>query len=100
MSPHIDPYDHGEGGSNVPRFWGHQERHVHHHGDDSDDDTSAEDGYTELVTEVKRDVGTVGQNTTTVVTRHPDPEKAADRHERAVEKARVLIEYGLDEVSP
>lgn len=44
--------------------------------------------YTKLITKVKRGNGTRDQDTTKVVTRHPDPETAVERHEQAIAKAR------------
>jgi len=46
------------------------------------------DHYTKLETKVKRGTETRDQDTTKVVTRHPDPDEAVQRHERAVEALR------------
>jgi len=40
--------------------------------------------YTKLVTKVKRGSGTRDQDTTKVVTRHPDPDVAVLNHKRAI----------------
>jgi len=42
------------------------------------------EGYTKLTTKVKRGTGTRDQDSTKVVTKHPDPEVAASRHHQAV----------------
>jgi len=44
--------------------------------------------YTKLVTKVKRGTGTRDQDTTKVVTRHPDPKTAAANHQRSIEAVR------------
>lgn len=44
--------------------------------------------YTKLVTKVKRGTGTRDQDVTKVVTRHPDPERAATNHQKAIQAAR------------
>ena len=45
------------------------------------------DRYTKLTTKVKRGDGTRDQDTTKVVTRHPDPEVAVERHQTAIKAA-------------
>jgi len=44
--------------------------------------------YTKLVTKVKRGSGTRDQDTTKVVTRHPDPDTAAVNHQQSIEAVR------------
>jgi hypothetical protein len=41
--------------------------------------------YTKLTTKVKRGSGTRDQDTTKLVTRHPDPETAVENHDAALE---------------
>lgn len=48
--------------------------------------------YTKLTTKLKRGTGTRDQDTTKVVTRHPDPKEAAKRHQQALEAARSVAE--------
>jgi hypothetical protein len=55
-----------------------------------------DDHYTKLETKVKRGSGTRDQDTTKVVTRHPDPEKAVERHETAVAAARRFASDARD----
>jgi len=50
------------------------------------------DEYTKLVTKVKRGEGTRDQDTTKVVTRHPNPEEAVRRHEQAVAAMRKFAD--------
>lgn len=59
----------------------------------ADDGSSTEsdyehDRYTKLTTKVKRGEGTRDQDTTKVVTRHPDPEVAVERHHQAILAAK------------
>jgi len=54
----------------------------------SDDGTTVrrdETAYTKLETKIKRGTGTRDQDTTKVVTRHPNPKTAAKRHQQAPE---------------
>jgi len=44
--------------------------------------------YTKLTTKVKRGTATRDQDTVKVVTRDPDPERAAQDHQRAIEAVR------------
>lgn len=44
--------------------------------------------YTKLVTKVKRGSGTRDQDTTKVVTRHPEPGQAAVNHQQSIESLR------------
>lgn len=44
--------------------------------------------YTKLTTKIKRGTGTRDQDTTKLVTRHPDPVEAAQQHQRALEAVR------------
>lgn len=53
---------------------------------------TADDQYTKLVTKVKRGSGTRDQDTTKVVTRHPDPAEAVARHEQAIEAMRSFAD--------
>jgi hypothetical protein len=48
--------------------------------------------YTKLVTKVKRGTGTRDQDTTKVVTRHPDPVKAATNHRSSIEAFRAAAD--------
>jgi len=50
------------------------------------------DHYTKLETKVKRGNGTRDQDTTKVVTRHPDPEEAVERHKVAVAAAQAFAD--------
>jgi len=56
----------------------------------SDDEPTARDAdaYTKLSTKVKRGTGTRDQDTTKLVTRHPDPKTAAARHQAALSALR------------
>jgi hypothetical protein len=54
------------------------------------------DEYTKLTTKVKRGQGTRDQDTTKVVTRHPDPEEAVRRHEQAVAAMREFADDARD----
>jgi hypothetical protein len=54
------------------------------------------DEYTKLVTKVKRGSGTRDQDTTKVVTRHPDPAEAVERHEQAVAALREFADDARD----
>ena len=45
------------------------------------------DPYTKLVSKLKRGNGTRDQDTTKIVTKHPDPEQAVENHEDAIEHA-------------
>jgi hypothetical protein len=56
--------------------------------DNTDDTTERKAPYTKLTTKLKRGTGTRDQDTTKVVTRHPDPREAAVRHQEALEAAR------------
>jgi len=49
------------------------------------DEAPQADAYTKLSTKVKRGTGTRDQDTTKLVTRHPDPMKAVARHQRALD---------------
>lgn len=53
---------------------------------------SDDDHYTKLTTKVKRGQGTRDQDTTKVVTRHPDPEVAVKRHQQATAAAREFAD--------
>jgi hypothetical protein len=55
---------------------------------DNYDSSEEKAPYTKLVTKLKRGTGTRDQDTTKVVTRHPDPERAAHRHRKAIQAAR------------
>jgi hypothetical protein len=57
---------------------------------------SPEYAYTKLTTKVKRGTGTRDQDTTKVVTRHPEPEIAVEKHQQAVEQARALAQTARD----
>jgi len=60
---------------------------------DHDTDTADEKApYTKLVTKVKRGTGTRDQDTTKVVTRHPDPHIAVQNHRAAVESLKRLVD--------
>jgi len=48
--------------------------------------------YTKLVTKVKRGTGTRDQDTTKVVTRHPDPAQAAANHQSSIEAVRAAAD--------
>lgn len=50
---------------------------------------TAETAYTKLTTKVKRGTGTRDQDTTKIVTRHPDPEEAAKRHQKSLAAVRA-----------
>jgi hypothetical protein len=52
------------------------------------DDTA----YTKLTTKVKRGTGTRDQDTTKLVTRHPDPMEAATRHQKAIAAVRATAD--------
>jgi len=52
--------------------------------DGPDEVTRDDTAYTKLKTEVKRGTDTRDQDKTKVVTRHPDPEEAAERHRKAL----------------
>jgi hypothetical protein len=54
------------------------------------------DHYTKLSTKVKRGQGTRDQDTTKVVTRHPDPEEAVRRHRIAVKAQREMATEARD----
>jgi hypothetical protein len=54
--------------------------------------THHDDHYTKLVSKVTRGEGTRDQDTTKVVTRHPDPEKAVEHHEKAVTFQKKMAE--------
>jgi hypothetical protein len=60
--------------------------------DDTADETPGEYTYTKLTTKVKRGTGTRDQDTTKVVTRHPDPETAVARHMSAVHAAQQMAD--------
>lgn len=60
-------------------------------GDETPDPT-AETAYTKLSTKLKRGTGTRDQDTTKVVTRHPDPDQAVEKHAEALRAARTLTE--------
>jgi len=49
---------------------------------------TAETAYTKLTTKVKRGTGTRDQDTTKIVTRHPDPKEAAIRHQKSLAAVR------------
>jgi len=51
-------------------------------------DPTAETAYTKLTTKVKRGTGTRDQDTTKIVTRHPDPKEAAVRHQKSLAAVR------------
>jgi len=53
---------------------------------------TAETVYTKLTTKVKRGTGTRDQDTTKVVTRHPDPQTAGVRHQQAIETLRAAAD--------
>jgi len=55
-----------------------------------------ETAYTKLTTKLKRGTGTRDQDTTKVVTRHPDPKEAAKRHAQALEAARMAADTARD----
>jgi len=56
--------------------------------DDSPSSAEVKAPYTKLVTKVKRGTGTRDQDTTKVVTRHPDPNAAAANHQQSIEAVR------------
>ncbi len=51
-------------------------------------DPTAETAYTKLTTKIKRGTGTRDQDTTKIVTRHPDPKEAAIQHQQSLEAVR------------
>lgn len=55
-----------------------------------------DDNYTKLTTKVKRGEGTRDQDTTKVVTRHPKPKVAVERHRIAVNEAKQFAEDARD----
>lgn len=58
---------------------------------DQEDQSPVETGetaYTKLTTKVKRGTGTRDQDTTKIVTRHPDPQEAAVRHQKSLQAVR------------
>jgi len=55
---------------------------------DNSDQYDGDVAYTKLTTKVKRGTGTRDQDTTKVMTRHPDPTIAAVNHQQALEAAR------------
>lgn len=57
---------------------------------DTTHDVDPEAAYTKLTTKLKRGTGTRDQDTTKLVTRHPDPQEAAKRHQKAVQSVRSL----------
>lgn len=50
---------------------------------------TAETAYCKLTTKVKRGTGTRDQDTTKIVTRHPDPKEAAKRHQASLQAVRA-----------
>lgn len=52
--------------------------------------------YTKLTTKVQRGTGTRNQDTTKVVTRHPDPEEAVRRHRIAVAEQKRMAQDARD----
>jgi hypothetical protein len=61
----------------------------------ANDEQPAYDGdvaYTKLTNKVKRGTGTRDQDTTKLVTRHPDPEQAALNHQEALEAVRAALQ--------
>jgi len=58
-----------------------------------------ETAYTKLTTKVKRGTGTRDQDTTKIVTRHPDPEEAARRHQKSLEAVRSAA-YTARSITP
>lgn len=58
--------------------------------------TYDKDHYTKLMTKVKRGEGTRDQDTTKIVTRHPDPEECAERHEQAIERVSEFAQDARD----
>jgi 3-hydroxyisobutyrate dehydrogenase-like beta-hydroxyacid dehydrogenase len=61
---------------------------------------SDDDHYTKLVTKVKRGSGTRDQDTTKVVTRHPDPQTAVKNHRKAVNAAAQDFTESARELQP
>jgi hypothetical protein len=59
---------------------------------ETDSDVSDEYAYTKLTTKIKRGTGTRDQDTTKVVTRHPDPSTAVSRHMTAVAAFQELTD--------
>lgn len=64
----------------------------------------AETAYTKLTSKIKRGTGTRDQDTTKLVTRHPDPSEACVRHaealhefERVVHDVRAIQPGGDDD---
>jgi hypothetical protein len=57
----------------------------------TDDDPERKLPYTKLSTKVKRGSGTRDQDTTKVVTRHSDPETAAEHHFQALGAVRAAV---------
>jgi len=58
--------------------------------------TSEFEPYTKLVTKIKRGTGTRDQDTTKLVTRHPDPKEAAARHQQAIAQVKQLADTARD----
>jgi len=56
------------------------------------DDSDQKAPYTKLTTKVKRGTGTRDQDTTKVVTRHPDPNEAVADHFQALGSVRKIAE--------
>jgi len=54
------------------------------------------DEYTRLSTKVKRGTGTRDQDTTKVTTRHPDPQEAVKRHEKALAALETMSKTARD----
>lgn len=60
--------------------------------DDEPDVRRDDTAYTKLTTKVKRGTGTRDQDTTKLVTRHPDPKEAAKRHQEAIASVRATAD--------
>lgn len=56
--------------------------------------------YTKLTTKVKRGTDTRDQDTTQVVTRHPDPKVAVQNHQEAIQQAQQFAKYARAVMQP
>lgn len=60
---------------------------------------TAETAYTKLSSKLKRGTGTRDQDTTKLVTRHPDPSEACVRHAEALHKFEQVI-HDVRDIQP
>jgi len=58
--------------------------------------TSEFEPYTKLETKIKRGTGTRDQDTTKLVTRHPEPKEAVVRHQQAIVQVKQLADTARD----